>query len=128
MRLVVTPAEMGQLDRATIESGTPESVLVERAGFAVAAAARRMLGGTYGRRVVVACGKGNNGADGRVAAAVLARWGVRVDCLDLTDLPDGRTLACLFDRCDLAIDAMFGTGFRGELDGVAAVVDDQLHR
>ena len=34
-----------------------------------------MLGGTYGRRVVVVCGKGNNGADGRVAARRAARLG-----------------------------------------------------
>ena len=30
MRPVVTPAEMGLLDRQTIEAGTPEAVLVER--------------------------------------------------------------------------------------------------
>ena len=37
-----------------------------------------MLGGTYGRRVVVVAGKGNNGADGRAAAERLRRRGVRV--------------------------------------------------
>ena len=42
-----------------------------RAGRAVAAAAVDMLGGTYGRRVVVVAGKGNNGADGRYAAGRL---------------------------------------------------------
>ena len=76
MRLVVTPEAMGELDRATIEAGTSETELIERAGTAVAWQARRLLGGTYGRRVVVACGKGNNGADGRVAARVLRGWGV----------------------------------------------------
>ena len=70
MRPVVTPTEMGMLDRQTIEAGTPEAVLVERAGTAVAWHARKLLGGVYGRRVVIACGKGNNGADGRVAARV----------------------------------------------------------
>ena len=37
--------------------------LVERAGAAVARAAVRMMGGTYGRVVVVLEGKGSNGAD-----------------------------------------------------------------
>ena len=36
-----------------------------------------LLGGAYGRRVVVVAGQGNNGADGRAAGAVLARRGVR---------------------------------------------------
>ncbi len=49
-----------------------------RAGTAVAVAALDLLGGAYGRRVVVIAGKGNNGADGRVAAALLARRGARV--------------------------------------------------
>ena len=36
----------------------------------------RMMGGAYGRRVMVVAGKGNNGADGRVAAARPGRsWG-----------------------------------------------------
>ena len=71
MKLVLTPAEMAEADRRAIAAGTPEAVLVERAGRAVARHALRMLGGSYGRRVVIVCGKGNNGADGRVAARVL---------------------------------------------------------
>jgi len=120
MRLVVTPEEMGQLDRATIVAGTPESVLVERAGFAVARRARWMLGGTYGRRVVIACGKGNNGADGRVAARLLRAWGVRVDLLDVGSSFDRGAAARVLARADLFVDAMFGTGFRGVLEGDAA--------
>src|SRR5688500_14906929 len=82
-------------------------VLVERAGAAVAGTALSMLGGAYGRRVVVVAGKGSNGADGRVAARRLTRRGVRVLVLDagaVDVLPD----------CDLVIDAAYGTGFRGE--------------
>jgi ADP-dependent NAD(P)H-hydrate dehydratase / NAD(P)H-hydrate epimerase len=120
MRQVVTPDEMGKLDRATIDAGTPETELIERAGTAVAWQARQLLAGTYGRRVVVACGKGNNGADGRVAARVLRGWGVRVVELAIADGLDrddaGRELA----RADLFVDAMFGTGFRGALGGDAA--------
>src|SRR4029453_19660252 len=79
MRPVLTPAQMGEADRRTIAAGTPVEVLMERAGRAVAWAVRREMGGTYGRRVVAVCGKGNNGGDGHVAARALRGWGVRAD-------------------------------------------------
>ena len=69
---VVTPEEMAAIDRAAPE---PVEVLIERAGAAVARAALDLLGGAYGRRVVVVAGKGNNGADGRAAAARLRAAG-----------------------------------------------------
>lgn len=122
MKPVLTPAEMGAADKRAIAAGTPEPVLVERAGAAVARHALRMLGGAYGKRVVIVCGKGNNGADGHVAARRLRARGVGVDVFTLTDGIDGLERACA--RADLAIDAMFGTGFRGELDGAARVVAD----
>ncbi|HEY3834501.1 MAG TPA: NAD(P)H-hydrate dehydratase [Acidimicrobiia bacterium] len=128
MEAVLTPAQMAAIDGRAIASGVSEAALIGRAGAAVAWHARRMLGGTYGGRVVVVCGKGNNGADGRVAAGALARWGAGVEIIDLTDPPNARRLGRALDRCDLAIDAMFGTGFRGELDGAAASIDEELYR
>ena len=122
MEPIVTPVAMAEADTRAISGGTPEAVLVERAGRAVAWAARRMLDGRYGRRVVVVCGKGNNGADGLVAARVLRSWGVRVDTVELAGgVARAGTLRAL-ERADLAIDAMYGTGFRGALDGDAAWV------
>ena len=115
---LVTPAEMGAADARTIAGGTPEPVLMERAGRAVAWRVRTVLGGTYGRRVVVVCGKGNNGGDGLVAAAALRAWGAAVHVVGL-DAPDPewrRRVA----RADVVVDAMFGTGFRGELTGLGA--------
>lgn len=102
---VVTPEEMAAIDAAAPE---PVEVLIERAGAAVARAALDLLGGTYGRRVVVVAGKGNNGADGRSAARRLERRGVQVQVLDAAALPDR------LPACDLVVDAAFGTGFRGE--------------
>lgn len=119
MRPMLTPEEMARADRATIASGTPQSVLVERAGAAVAWHARRMLGGGYGRRVVVVCGKGNNGADGRVAARRLREWGVRTDVFALEAGLDRAVVSRSLARADLAIDAMLGTGFSGSLGGDA---------
>lgn len=109
MRPVVTVAEMRAADAA---APVPEETLVARAGTAAALEAVRLVGSAYGRRVVVVAGKGNNGADGRVAAAVLARRGSRVAVLgpSTVDLPP----------CDLVVDAAFGTGFRGSYDAPAA--------
>jgi len=115
---------MAARDSAAIAGGVSEATLVDRAGGAVARSARRLLGGTYGRRVVIVCGKGNNGADGRVAGQRLTGWGARVDRFELPGR-DGGTLdraglSRALERADLAIDAMFGTGFKGSLDGDAA--------
>lgn len=102
---IVTPEEMGAIDAAAPE---PVDVLIERAGSAVARLAREMLGGTYGRTVNVIAGKGNNGNDGRVAAARLRERGVRVRMFDAAACPPRLPAA------DLVIDAAYGTGFRGE--------------
>ena len=45
---VVTPDEMRRIDERAMSSGVSLDTLVNRAGWAVARAARQMLGGTYG--------------------------------------------------------------------------------
>ncbi len=137
MKPVLSPQEAVELDRATQARGIAAETLMEGAGRAVARAAVDLVGGTYGRRAVVVAGKGNNGGDGFVAARHLDAWGVRV-LVVLLDDPSGlrepaatqhaRLLAGTgvrlrpFDpavlrrelrRADVAIDAVFGTGFRG---------------
>ena len=115
---VVTAAQMARADAATLAdhapgTGTDHDLLVRRAGAAVAAAAIRMLGGAYGRRVTVVAGKGHNGDDGRVAAERLRDRGAAV-----TVVPAGDCADLLIERaeCDLLIDAAYGTGFRGTWD------------
>ena len=118
---VLTPEEMHAADARTIASGTPEPVLMQRAGRAVAWRVRQVLGGTYGRRVVVVCGKGNNGGDGRITATALAEWGVHVHIVTITELTHvDAGLDRVLERADAIVDAMYGTGFRGTLDGTAA--------
>ncbi|HEY0519545.1 MAG TPA: NAD(P)H-hydrate dehydratase [Ilumatobacteraceae bacterium] len=101
---IVTPEEMAAIDAA---AGVSPDVLIERAGSAVAWAAIRMLGGSYGRTVNILCGKGNNGGDGRVAARHLAAKGVRVRVFDVPGVPH------VLPPADLVIDAAYGTGFHG---------------
>jgi hydroxyethylthiazole kinase-like uncharacterized protein yjeF len=106
---VLTRDEMRAADAAAL-SNVSEETLVARAGTAVAHVALQILGGGYGRHVTVIVGKGNNGADGRVAAAFLARRGARVNVLAAADAP------AAISRCDLVIDGAYGTGFRGAYD------------
>lgn len=108
---VLTPSEMAAVDAAAPE---PVEVLIDRAGAAVAREALRLLGGAYGRRVVVLAGKGNNGADGRSAATKLRRRGVRVAVVEALDAPDRLPVS------DLVVDAAYGTGFRGTYDAPEA--------
>src|SRR5438067_8011610 len=71
--------EVRELDRrATEEFGVPGVVLMENAGRG-AAELLRQLGARS--RVLVCCGKGNNGGDGFVMARHLDRYGVPVRVL-----------------------------------------------
>jgi NAD(P)H-hydrate epimerase len=101
---VLTVEEMAAVDADAPE---PVEVLIERAGAAVARAAHRLLGGSYGRRVLVVAGKGNNGADGRVAGEWLRRRGVHVRVVDAASAPP------TLPDADLVVDAAYGTGFHG---------------
>lgn len=126
MRPLVTPVEMGDADRRTIEAGTPVDVLMDRAGRAVAWEVRRVCGGVYGRRAVIVCGKGNNGGDGLVTAGALRAWGMRVEVHSLEDGIDRDQFTRDLARADVVVDAMFGTGFRGALAGDAKWVTETI--
>jgi NAD(P)H-hydrate epimerase len=115
---VVTVDEMRAID-AEAHQQVPEAVLIERAGTALATRALALLGGGYGRRVVVLAGRGNNGADGVVAASVLASREAHVQVVAAAEAP-----AVLGVGADLVIDAAYGTGFHG--DYVAPEVPDDV--
>ena len=120
MEDLLTPAEMAQADAHAIATGTPVATLMERAGWAVAQAIRARLRPC---RVLVACGPGNNGGDGYVAARLLARegWPVAIaasaaprgDAAPAAASWHGPTVPFHPDqaaRADLVIDALFGAG------------------
>lgn len=128
MQRVLTPTEMAEADRRTIDSGTPFDVLVERAGRAAGREVLAVLGGAYAKRAVVICGPGNNGADGLVAARFLRSRSVRCHVFSLTSPLDRSAVTREIKRCDVLVDAMFGTGFHGALDGDAAWIAEQTLR
>lgn len=102
---------MRVVELAAIAGVRDEVVFITRAGRAVAHVARSMMGGTYGKRVVLVAGKGHNGDDGRVAAGWLADWGSSVRVIEASDC------AGVFidpSTADLVLDAAYGIGFRGD--------------
>jgi ADP-dependent NAD(P)H-hydrate dehydratase / NAD(P)H-hydrate epimerase len=127
--------EQRALDEWAIgELGIPGLELMERAGTGLAELVSRQA---PAGRIVVVCGKGNNGGDGFVAARVLRGQGREVDVLilaapeeyqgdaraNLERLPGAAALP--FDPTALAgagaiVDAILGTGFADEPRAPAA--------
>ena len=68
---VLTAAEMRDVDRRTIEMGIPGIVLMENAGHRLTEFLAAHFAPLSAQRIVVLCGKGNNGGDGMVVARQL---------------------------------------------------------
>jgi len=79
---------MREIDRLTTERyDIPSLTLMENAATAVTRAVTAHLAGNLtGKRILVLCGKGNNGGDGAAAARLLATNGARVDVVLLAKL------------------------------------------
>ena len=68
---ILTAAEMREVDRRTVEAGIPGIVLMENAGHRVVEFLAERFSPLREQRIVVLCGKGNNGGDGLVVARQL---------------------------------------------------------
>ena len=90
------------------EAGHDVQQLMARAGRAVAEEAMRRF--PDARRFVGVCGGGANGGDGRIALEVLESDGRVARLVENAPL----------EEADVIIDALFGTGFRGEPRAEAA--------
>jgi hydroxyethylthiazole kinase-like uncharacterized protein yjeF len=112
---VLTAEQMREADRRTIAAGTPGEVLMERAGTRVVEVLEREFAPLASQRVVIFCGKGNNGGDGLVVARLLED---RVASLQVVRVEQSRDQR---ERSDpdatIVVDALLGTGFRGEVEG-----------
>ena len=141
---IVTAAEMRAIDRATGERfGVPSINLMENAGSAVAEHVLAHYRDAH--KIVVFCGKGNNGGDGFVAALHLHQAGKTVQVILLADRVDLRgDAALMFDKlplvaiavhsqedlnsdrvrlslpADVYLDAILGTGFKPPVSGLYA--------
>jgi hydroxyethylthiazole kinase-like uncharacterized protein yjeF len=141
---IVSAEEMRAIDRATSERcGVPSLTLMEDAGCAVANFV--LANHAAAQRIVVFCGKGNNGGDGFVAARRLHERGKKVQVILLANPDELRGDAAVvfgqlpgeaivvrssaeFERAraqialkaELYVDAVLGTGFKPPVSGLYA--------
>jgi len=135
---VLTAAQMREVDRRTIEMGVPGLVLMENAGSRVVEFLEQRFSPLADQRIVVFCGKGNNGGDGMVVARQLFEryrpQGLNVVLaaapeemkgeaaeqyhrLVETGCPASCELSADPDTVTLVIDALLGTGLSGPAKG-----------
>ena len=120
-RPILDVAQVVELERRIAEAGTPLSELMERAGAAVAEAAKQLVGEAIAQKlkpleaaahdaclplpelgppsIAVLCGSGNNGGDGWVAARILAQEGYHVAVMspcrvEAPTMPPSKPSAC----------------------------------
>lgn len=136
---ILSTSEMKNIDRRAIEKyGISSEDLMENAGKAVAKGIQEQLAFLEGIQVLVVCGKGNNGGDGFVVARHLFNMGAVVSlvmCCDEKEISkDALTMRkrlpkkvfilsmekAMERKFDVAIDAIFGTGYNGAATGVYA--------
>ncbi len=144
LEAVLTPAQMRECEQAAFAGGVDPLLLMEDAARALHGFLLPLLKEKSCRRVLVACGPGNNGGDGAALARLLLRDGYET-LLVAADEPktdNARTMRAYYEalggrvlawrdrddpealeqsledfRPDCAVDALFGTGFRGTPEG-----------
>jgi ADP-dependent NAD(P)H-hydrate dehydratase / NAD(P)H-hydrate epimerase len=145
---VLTAEQMREVDRKTAELGIPNIVLMENAGCRVVEFLERQYAPLKKQRIVVVCGKGNNGGDGLVVARQLhtrvkPEWlrvvlgaepnEMRGDAAENYKML--KAVGCYvwpkvteeMRRATLVIDAVLGTGAEGTAKGKAAELIEAIN-
>ena len=139
MRLAVSNEQMKAAEANADKNGIPYFQLMKNAGQACFDRIEKILDGVKDKNIVVLAGRGNNGGDGIVITDLLLDAGANAILVFVNDLPktDCARLCystyetglnmCMYvhqkenvmkvlENSDAVIDAVFGTGFHGELD------------
>jgi hydroxyethylthiazole kinase-like uncharacterized protein yjeF len=138
---VLTLAELREVEARASRAGIP---LMERAGRAVADAARELATDT-GAAILVVAGPGNNGGDAWVAAAALAATFHKVTVLDATGAPPSAREAAHARqafvaargaiarewpsalRPALVVDGLLGIGLARDVEPVFAAIIERMN-
>lgn len=149
---IVNADQMRELDRrASQEFGVPSIILMENAGMRAFDLIYSILCETGAHRVAIVCGRGNNGGDGFVVARHLHQVSAEVQAflvgkkeevkgdarvnleiaeksgIPVAEIKDIGSLRKALAHSDLIVDALFGTGIKGEITGLSGEVIDAIN-
>jgi len=151
---IVTSQQMREIDRKTIEEyGISGLILMENAGLGVFKNLKKIYHNLKEKEVIIFAGSGNNGGDGFVVARHLRNYGTKVKVfllnsfnkisgdakinLDIIDKMGielieitsykSKELKEICRASDILIDAILGTGLRGEVIGLKAKIIDLMN-
>lgn len=147
-RHVLTSSQSRECDRKAVEQlGVPSIVLMENAALSILEVLEKHVGIEPKQKVVVACGRGNNGGDGLAVARHLHSMGVDVSVylmaragdlkgdaainfaaassigIPIVEVAEASELGkfeAALREAHLVIDALLGTGITGEVRGIIA--------
>ncbi len=153
---VATADEIRELDRkATEELGIPGVVLMENAGIQVVQVMQKRYPDLKKCRVLIVCGKGNNGGDGFVVARHLYNRGIEVRItllaekqqlngdaklnfeiaakmnLPIVEITSNEQLPAfrnLLHQADVIVDAILGTGLKNAVKGLYKHVIESINK
>ena len=146
---VCTASQMREIDRSAEELALiPSVILMENAAIACV---DEIMKTDNLKSVAIFCGKGNNGGDGFAIARHLYNRGIKTDVylvcgsdfsgdalinyeiisnmgVNIFEISDTDNLDLKISMADVIVDAIFGTGIRGEIIGVAADVINLINK
>ena len=137
MLTILTPQQMNRLEQHAFSLGVPSLLVMENAAREAFLVVEEVLKGVKGKNLLFLIGTGNNGGDGLAMARLCQQKGGKpcIIQLDEAKTPDARTNNAYVQALgipvlnkeemeehsfDAVIDALFGTGFHGQLPQSAA--------
>lgn len=144
MRTLIAPAQMYALERACFSSGVSSLAVMRHAAGQLIKAFETHFGALSGRRIAVACGRGNNGGDGYAFAEIAHKMGAQVEIAAACpmDALSGDALICARSAVqggvpvraaeeislpDIWVDALFGIGLNRPVSGHEAALIGRIN-
>ncbi|NGX54737.1 MAG: Bifunctional NAD(P)H-hydrate repair enzyme Nnr [Chlamydiae bacterium] len=138
---VVTAKEMARIEQLAYQHGSNEEAFMNQAGVGISVLIQQCVAHYHLKpKIMLLCGRGNNGGDAYAAGKELLNGGFEVQAIALAPIKESSPLCQLqskrfkeaggkiryidkageisFDDAELLVDGILGTGFRGSVEGL----------